>query len=109
MRVSYVSEITWYSKCPHCGFELGRLMEKRSNTRLKERYTTSLKYEDNIYHGHTVDLSSKGARIVYKGDALNAGNILELVVEEINTTGNAEIVWSKQVSSDMAQVGLRLI
>ncbi len=109
MRVSYVSEITWFSKCPFCGFEHSKLMEKRSIPRLKERYASSLKYKNNIYYGHTIDLSSKGVRILYEGEVLDSGNILELVVEELDTRVKAEVVWSKQVTSDKSHVGLRVI
>ncbi len=57
---------------------------------------------------HTVDISSKGVGIKYNGKGLSRGKMLDIEVNDFNIKTQAEVMWSKQVSSDVTQIGLRL-
>lgn len=108
-KAMHASEITWYCNCPFCGFEIGEFMDRRTNPRHRGLYKSTITAQDTSYTGYTLDISSRGARIVYKGRIPDKGKVLHLQVKELSTEGMVEVVWSKKVSEGMVHVGLKLM
>ncbi len=108
-KVSYINKITRRSKCQHCGFLLRIWTEKRAYPRIAGHYRSTIITGDNLFDGQCVDISYDGFRIAYNGLALDKGTLLEIEVDELNTRGKVEVIWSRQDSPHTAHIGVKII
>lgn len=89
--------------CPHCGQPL---KERRSRKRVKKELELTLSLEGSTIKAKTIDYSSKGAGIIYRGRALRLGSAINVTIG--GSEKKAAAVWIKRITERLNSAGLRL-
>lgn len=92
--------------CHHCG---NILLDGRTRKRIRKEVAFTLSLGELKIPAVTADYSDDGARIMYKGNPIPVGTVMDLNIDKLNIHGAAEAVWAKRVSRSQTQAGLRLL